>query len=147
MGTNRYLVIHGTANNREEAIRMCGDALHKEGLVGEQFGNLCVMREREFPTGLPTVIPTAIPHVKDDGILENSICFLKLENPVSFKRMDDDSMQIETDMIFNLAIKNPNEHLEALKNMMAFLDNEEALEKCRTLSDEELIDYLQKNIG
>ena len=88
---NRYLVIHGLARDRYEAITMCGEALYKEGLVSEQFGTLCVEREKNYPTGLPTEIPTAIPHAKDESITQNSVCFLKLDRPVSFKRMDDDT--------------------------------------------------------
>lgn len=144
---NRYIVIHGSAKDNEEAIRMCGDALYSAGLVSRQFGELCMKREREYPTGLPTEIPTAIPHAKDDGIVESSVCFLKLDEPVTFKRMDDDTLDVETDMIFNLAIKDPNEHLTALQNMMTFLNDSEALLKCKTLSGDELVDYLQKNIG
>ena len=49
---NRYLVIHGFARDRYEAITMCGEALYKEGLVSEQFGTLCVEREKNYPTGL-----------------------------------------------------------------------------------------------
>lgn len=144
---NRYIVINGSAGDREEAIRMCGEALYQAGLVSKQFGELCVNREKEYPTGLPTEIPTAIPHAKDEGITESSVCFLKLDKPVVFNRMDDDSQVVNTDMIFNLAIKDPNEHLKALQNMMSFLNDPEALLKCKTLSDGELIDYLQKNIG
>ena len=146
MGTNRYLIIRGSAKDRYEAISMCADALYKEGIVSSEFGKLCIIREEEYPTGLPTEVPTAIPHAKDN-ITENSICFLKLDKPVSFRRMDDDSQEINTDMIFNLAIKDPQEHLKALQNMMIFLNNSEALEKCRTLPDKELIEYLQENIG
>lgn len=144
---NRYIVINGSAEDREEAIRMCGEALYQAGLVSKQFGELCVNREREYPTGLPTEIPTAIPHAKDEGITESSVCFLKLDKPVVFNRMDDDSQVVNTDMIFNLAIKDPNEHLKVLQNMMSFLNDPEALLKCKALSDRELIDYLQKNIG
>lgn len=144
---NRYLVIHGSAKDREEAIRLCGAALQKEGIAGERFAELCIEREREYPTGLPTEIPTAIPHAKDDEITENCICFLRLDKPVTFRRMDDDLESVDTDMIFNLAIKDPNEHLQALQNMMEFLSDAEALKKCRTLPDMETIAYLQEHIG
>ncbi|MDD4369810.1 MAG: PTS sugar transporter subunit IIA [Anaerostipes sp.] len=142
----KYLAIHGSAKNSEEAIKLCGDTLYKAGIVSKEFGNLCVKREKEFPTGLPTEIPTAIPHVKDDGITQNAICFLKLDCPVSFRRLDDDRKEIETDMIFNLAIKDPNEHLTVLQNMMTFLNNSEVLVKCKMLSNEEIIVYLQEQL-
>ncbi|MGM9631193.1 PTS sugar transporter subunit IIA [Butyricicoccus sp.] len=147
MARNKYLVIHGSASSDQEAISLCGNALMEAGLVGKSFIEKCLERETEYPTGLPTDIPTAIPHCKDDSITENSICFLKLEQPVTFRRMDDDEESVETDMIFNMAIKDPNEHLEALQNLMEFLGDSEALEQCRALSDAEVVDYLQTHIG
>lgn len=144
---NQYIIIHGSASDREEAIRLCGNALYENGFVSRQFAQLCVNREKDYPTGLPTEIPTAIPHAKDDGITQNSICFLKLEKPVVFRRMDDDTEEIHTDMVFNLAVKDPTQHLEALQNMMAFLNDTEALQKCRELADDDLIRYLEEKIG
>lgn len=143
----KYLVIHGSAEDSEGAIRLCGDALYKAGIVMKDFGTLCVEREKDFPTGLPTKIPTAIPHVKAEGIKENAICFLKLNQPVVFRRLDDDTEKVETDMIFNLAIKNPDEHLSVLQNMMMFLNDPEVLLKCKELSDEETVVYLQERLG
>lgn len=143
----RYLVIHGTAANSEEAIKLCGDALYRAGIVGKNFGNLCVQREKDFPTGLPTEIPTAIPHVKSEGITQNAICLLKLNGPVTFKRLDDDTEEVKTDMIFNLAIKDANEHLTVLQNMMVFLNDPEVLTKCKDFSDEETAVYLQEQLG
>ena len=144
---SRYLVIRGDASDASEAIRLCGTALYEAGIVPANFAESCIEREKEFPTGLPTEIPTAIPHAKVEGIKENTICFLRLEKPVTFRRMDDDLEEIETDMIFNLAIKDPNEHLEVLQNMMLFLDDEESISKCRELPEEEVIAYLQEKIG
>lgn len=146
MGT-KYLVIQGTANNNEEAIRLCGEALHKAGIVGEDFAECCVKREKDYPTGLPTEIPTAIPHAKAAGIKENAICLLKLKSPVVFRRLDDDTEQVETDLIFNLAIKDPNEHLQVLQRMMEFLNNKEVLLKCKELSNEQTITYLTEQLG
>ena len=137
----KYLVIQGTANSSEEAITLCGEALHKAGIVGEDFGKACVEREKDYPTGLPTEIPTA------SGIKENAICLLKLESPVVFRRLDDDTEQVETDLIFNLAIKDPNEHLQVLQRMMEFLNNKEVLLKCKELSNEETVAYLTEQLG
>ena len=107
---------------------------------------ICAKRERDFPTGLPTEIPTAIPHVKDEGITENAICLLKLNHPVTFKRLDDDTEEVKTDMIFNLAIRDADEHLAVLQKMMAFLNNPEVLTKCKKLSNEETEVYLQEQL-
>lgn len=147
MARNKYLVIHGCASSDKEAISLCGNALLEAGLVGPSFIQKCLERETDYPTGLPTDIPTAIPHCKDESIMENSICFLKLEQPVTFRRMDDDEESVQTDMIFNMAIRNPNEHLEALQNLMEFLGDAETLEQCRQLSDEQMITFFEQHIG
>ena len=147
MSKNRYIVLHGTAADRIEAIGMCGKALCDAGYVAETFAVKCQEREKEFPTGLPTDYPVAIPHCKDDGIRENAICFLKLDKPVVFYRMDDDQEYVETDMIFNMAIKDPNAHLEALQNLMTFLGNADNLNKCRSLSDTEIVTFFEECIG
>ena len=44
----KYLVIQGTANSSEEAITLCGEALHKAGIVGEDFGKACVERRKRL---------------------------------------------------------------------------------------------------
>ncbi|MDY5497224.1 MAG: PTS sugar transporter subunit IIA [Anaerobutyricum sp.] len=147
MKNNKFIVIHGSANTCEEAILICGNALYKKGIVSEDFGKLCVEREKEYPTGLPTQIPTAIPHVKAEGISDNAICFLRLDKPVIFRRMDDDNEYVETDMIFNLAIKDPNEHLEVLQRMMKFLNNPEVLLQCKSLPDMEAEAFLQEKLN
>lgn len=147
MAENKYIVIRGKAENAEKAILMCGEALYKEGIVGPDFGKNCVIREKDFPTGLPTEIPAAIPHCQDNSVNSNAICVLRLEEPVEFRRMDDDEEKIMTDMIFNLAVLDADEHLEALQNLMAFLSDTGTFTLCRQKTDEELIMYLKEHIG
>lgn len=144
---NRYLVINGHAENAEEAICLCANALNAAGIVGSEFGTKCCLRERDYPTGLPTAIPVAIPHCKDDGITENAICLLRLDKPVTFYRMDDDEEKIATNLIFNLAVKNPNEHLAVLQSLMTFLNDAAEIENCLEMPESALIDYLGKKIG
>ena len=59
---------------------------------------------------------------------------MKLKNPVEFKRMDDSSESIRARLVFNLAIKGHNEHLDYLQNLIAFVMDEEKVKKCLSLS-------------
>ncbi len=43
------------------------------------FMNACIEREKEYPTGLPSEVPVAIPHSKVEGIKDNCVCFLRLK--------------------------------------------------------------------
>lgn len=141
------IVLRGTAASAEEAIALCGAALQREGIVQDTFAQKCIERERDYPTGLPTDIPVAIPHCKDDGIQANCICLLRLDAPVRFRRMDDDQESIETDLVFNLAIKDPDQHLAVLQRMMAFFGDTDAVEKCRRLSDADAAAFLSEHIS
>lgn len=143
----KYIAIEGNAENKEEAIKLCGKALIKEGVIGESFIENCITRELEYPTGLPTEIPVAIPHCKDDSVIENGVCFLRLEKPVMFYRMDDDQEYIETDMIFNLAIAGSGEHIDALGNLMRFIGDSKSIEVCRELDIKDIPKYLEEKLG
>lgn len=143
----KYIAIEGKAENKEEAIKLCGKALVAEGAVGKSFIENCIIRELEYPTGLPTDIPVAIPHCKDDSVIENSVCFLKLEKPVIFYRMDDDQEYIETDMIFNLAINGAGEHVDTLGNLMRFIGDSESIEVCYNLDIKDVPKYLEEKLG
>lgn len=130
---NTYLVVEGSAENWKEAIVLCGEYMMKNGSVEREFIDSCIEREMEYPTGLPSVIPVAIPHSKVKGIHENCICFLRLNKPVRFYRMDDSEEYVETRLVFNLAIKQAEEHLEFLQRLMQFVMNEQVISKCEKL--------------
>lgn len=145
--TNHYLAIEGEAKDWEEAIRLCGQAIADAGYADETFMNACIEREKEYPTGLPSEVPVAIPHSKVEGIKDNCLCFLRLKNPVTFYRMDSDEESIETTAVFNLAIKDGDQHLEFLQTLMQAVMNKEVVENCMTKELNEIPQYLQEQLG
>ena len=72
---------------------------------------------------------------------------MKLNNPVEFYRMDDSEEIINVKMIFNLAIKDPDKHLKILQKMMSVLTEEEVINQMIEMDNNELIDFLEKEIG
>ena len=124
MSSEKVIALQGRAGGREEAIRLCGQALCQAGIVKEAFIEDCIRREREYPTGICTDVPVAIPHCKSDAILQSGVCYLRLDQPVEFRRMDDDEETIMTRSIFNLAIT-AGDHLDFLQKMMSIVGDEE----------------------
>lgn len=114
----KYIAIEGNTTSRDEAIKLCGDALYQAGFVEKDFYIDCINRENEYPTGLDTKSPVAIPHCQSDLINTSGVCYLRLDQPVKFHRLDDDTQSIVTRHIFNLAIKNGDDHLAMLSAMM-----------------------------
>lgn len=143
---NLYLAAEGSAENWEGAIRLCGKHLMECGNVDQDFVEGCIEREKEYPTGLPSDIPVAIPHCRCGSVKENSICFLRLDKPVQFKRMDDDEEYVETRLIFNLAIKAADDHLAFLQKLMGFVMNEDALIKCSELPLSEIPAFIEAEL-
>jgi len=146
MGNSKTIGIQGEAKNWEEAIRLCGKALIENGCVDQGFVEGCINREKEYPTGLPSGIPVAIPHFQSPGIKENSICVLRLNEPTVFYRMDSSDEYIETKLIFNLAIKGSDNHLEYLQKLMTFLMDEDKLRICIEQPMEEVLQLIENDL-
>lgn len=144
---NYYLAIEGDAQNWEEAIMLCGKAIAQAGFADESFMRACIEREKEYPTGLPSEVPVAIPHSKVDGIKDNCVCFLRLKRPVIFQRMDSDEESIETKAVFNLAIKDGDQHLEFLQTLMQAVMDKEIVEYCMTKELSIIPGYLKEKLG
>lgn len=147
MGSIKVFAIEGCAKCDMDAIRLCATKLYDEGIVNDAFCGNCIEREKEFPTGLPSAIPVAMPHSAASGVNCDGICILRLAEPVSFRRMDDPDETVPACLVFNLAIADPKEHLAMLQNLMGVLMDEEKVEKLRACALDELSllldEYLQ----
>ena len=145
-GKNIYLAAEGRAKTWKEAIELCGKYMMEEGMVDFRFIDACIEREKEYPTGLPSVIPVAIPHSKAEGIKQNCVCFLRLDKPVRFYRMDDTDQYCDTKLIFNLAMRSSDGHLEFLQNLMKFVLNRDMLSKCSQMPLDKIPDFLEQEM-
>lgn len=145
-GEKKYIAIEADAKDWEEALNLCGNALVDNNCIGQGFTIACIEREKEFPTGLPTTIPVAIPHAASDEVKITSVCVLKLKNPVMFSRMDDSTKTINARLIFNLAIKGSSEHIEFLQKLIEFVMDEEKVKKCLDLSIKDIPAYLKATL-
>lgn len=130
-----FLAIEGDVASADEAILLCGHALESAGCVTSDFADECIKRELDYPTGLPTDIPVALPHCQSDAILRSTLCYLRLRNKVKFYRMDDDEDWILTRHVFNLAIL-PGNHLEFLSKTISLLQNEDVMRQLEVMDIE-----------
>lgn len=146
MSGKTYIAMEGHAADAEDAIRSCGNELIRNGCVGSGFLTACIDREKQFPTGLPTNIPVAIPHAASDEVFETSVCVLRLDEGVRFQRMDDPSAFVDAKLIFNLAIKGHDAHLDFLQKLIGFMMDENHLTRCMELPINEIPHYLEETI-
>lgn len=142
-----FLVFNGSALDNNEAIDKCVEKLVENGITDNLFSKLCIEREKEYPTGLPTEIPVALPHAYYENINKNCICVMRLNSPVKFKRMDDNSESVDAKIVFNLAIKDSNKHIKTLQNLMGLFSDGDSLKKILAMNEDNLIKYLEEKVG
>lgn len=139
------------AENSEQVIRELGKRVLAKGYIDEEFIENLLAREKEFPTGLETAYPIAIPHV--GGHCHKSfLAVAVLKNPVTFMAMDGTGKELPVRCVFLFGITDPEHQVEVLKKFIfAFreeenlkiiheaTDNNEALKILKTLLDDGLV--------
>ncbi|MBO4537942.1 MAG: PTS sugar transporter subunit IIA, partial [Erysipelotrichaceae bacterium] len=138
-------VIEGSPENWREAIEETSSVLFKHGNVTEDFYENCVERELEFPTGLNTLLPVAIPHTNADSVINTGVCLLRTDKPIVFNRMEDVEKQIEVQFVLNLAINSGGAQLKALQQVIKIFQDEDFKEKSMQMSIDELQELFSHN--
>ena len=101
-----HLVTHeleaDTAQQAFEKIAQWGDGT---GLFKSTWLEAVIKRESEFPTGLPTLIPVAIPHTDSVHVNADGVGFFKLKNPIEFGEMGSLDEKVQVKMTNTIKIK------------------------------------------
>lgn len=125
---NELILLDVKAENQFELLEKVADNLHQLGYVKESYKNAVIEREKIFATGLPTLMGgVAIPHTDIQHVEKPAISIARLEKPVKFIIMGDDSATVDVDLIFMLAMKEEHAQLELLQSLMGILQDEKAL--------------------
>ncbi|MPW26134.1 PTS sugar transporter subunit IIA [Alkalibaculum sp. M08DMB] len=137
------------ANDSEDAIKKVGKILFDQGYVKNTYINAVVDREKVFPTGLKLKSTSvAMPHTDSVHVNEPAICVARLNKPVTFCHMGSADNYIQVELIFMMAITDPNKQLDTLKRMMSvFQDDEAALEFTNARDNDELYRIAKKYLN
>lgn len=132
------------ADDWQEILKILSDHLNDSGYVKDTFYNALVEREKKFPTGLPTDgIKVAIPHADPIHVNKNAIAIAILDKPVKFREMGKFEGSVDCELVFMLAIKNPDEQLKVLQNFMdIFMDSKLLLKIKNAKTKKDIIDLI-----
>lgn len=122
-----------------DAIALAAIPLLKQGFVTEDFVDAAVERERTFPTGLPTKIGVALPHTEAKYVQKESISIVTLKNTIVFAGMGNPKESIPVQIIFLLAINNPEKQLGVLQTIITIIQNEKVLQKIKNAKEPKTI--------
>lgn len=148
--TFRNLILRDVeAANAEEAIRKVGQRFYDEGFVKDTYIDAVVAREKNYATGLQLAdIAVAMPHTDPQHVNRPGVCIAQLKHPVGFEHMGDPDTKVQAEMLFMMAIKNPDEQVELLQKVLGVFQQPEVVAAFRAAKNEdELFEAAQKYIG
>ena len=140
------IVINGSVTSWEEAIRLTARSLYNENFVTEEFADKCIEREMQFPTGLETLLPVAIPHTDAEFVKKSAICVLKLEDSIMFNNMEDINKQVKVQFVMNLALSKDDSQVEVLKKIIHLFQEEDYVERIVDFTPFQLQDFFDYHL-
>ena len=139
-----HIQINGIVRDQFEAIALAAEPLLGDGSITEDFIEAAVERERVFPTGLPTKIGVALPHTEAKYVLKESVSIVTLKNTVVFAGMGNPKESIPVNIVFLLAIQDPQKQLGVLQTIVTIIQNEKVLHKIKDAKEAKTIYNLIK---
>lgn len=131
------LIICGVdAADAEDAIRQVGRLLYQKGFVKETYIDAVAAREKEYPTGLQLKnMAVAMPHTAGVHVNTPAVCVAKLAHPVVFAHMGDPETKVQAELLFMMAIQNPDAQIETLQKVMKVFTDEAAVAEFKAADD------------
>lgn len=122
--------LHLVCDSQEQLFDLMYEEAFKKGYVSESF--LVKIKEREavFPTGLSmNNYNVAIPHTDPECVFEQFIGVITLEKPVPFRLMDDNTQEVDVNVVLMLGLNQPHSQLAVLQQLMQVIQDENNLEQ------------------
>ena len=119
------------ASDPQNAIAQLGSLLVDAGYASKDYVDGVLEREQSYPTGIEfPLCGVAMPHGEPEGVLGAAIAIGRCAEPVSFKRMDEFSQDVDVSIIAMLAVSDPAGHLDVLGKLIGVFSDEES---CRSI--------------
>ncbi|MDR2156954.1 MAG: PTS sugar transporter subunit IIA [Clostridiales Family XIII bacterium] len=118
---DKLICIGLEAADRTDLLRQMVARLVSGNYVTEDFLRDIEAREVEYPTGLRienAPYAFAIPHAHSACVLKDGICAATLKTPIEFGRMDEPELTVGASIVFMLAAKDSDLHLELLSDIV-----------------------------
>jgi PTS system galactitol-specific IIA component len=101
-----------------------------KGYVKQTFIHAIKEREKKFPTGLQTRdVNVALPHTDAEHVIKSAILVSVLKKPIEFGLMEDNKKRVPVNIVFMLAVHNPENQLLLLQKLVNLFQEEGMLKK------------------
>ncbi len=134
------IILNKKVLNREEAIRLAAKPLLDNGDIKEEYVDDIINKMEELGPYMAIMPSVVIAHSRPGELVERDcISMMTLDEPVYFGNEDNDPIEI----IFVIAAKENNSHLDVLQDLARVLIDEEAVNKIKEANNsKEVLDIL-----
>lgn len=136
-----FIKVTKNVKNFEEAVRSAGEILLDNGMIKESYIEkmIEVAKTQKYIVIAPHI---AMPHARpEDGVIKNGMSMLYLKEGVDFGHSTHDPVKV----VFALAGKSHDSHLELLSKLCEVLDDEVFVKNLlNAQSKEQIIGLLSK---
>lgn len=109
----------------DELFEEIGGEIFARGYGTVQFVEKLKEREENFPTGLNLGnYGVAIPHTDPEFVTQQFISVATLNEPVTFKSMENIDVEVPVRLVFILGLKKAENQLVVLQKLMKVIQNE-----------------------
>lgn len=125
------------AEDAPAALRGLSVRLREIGAVTDSFEAAVLLREEKHPTGLPTIVPAAIPHTDPEHVITPGFAVAVPKHPVAFGEIGSSGDRtIWAELIIMLVLADATSQLAALQNLVARLQEPDAVRHLLAASDD-----------
>lgn len=136
------IILNKNVLNREEAIRLATKPLLERGDIKEEYVDDILSKLEELGPYMAIMPGVVIAHSRPGAYVEKEcMSMMTLDKPVEFGHDANDPIEI----IFVIAAKENNSHLDALQDLARILIDDEAVSKIkRATRVEEVLELFNK---
>ena len=132
--------------SQRELFEYVSDILEEENYTEDTFFEAIMEREKVFPTGLQTdMVNLAIPHTDVIHVKRPFIFVVTLNKPIKFVQMGTFDEWVDIDTVFVLGIKEPQEQVGLLSNIMTQFRNKYFIDAFNSMVNISKMEELLKN--
>ena len=145
--TNELVLLESTSQTKEEVIHEMVDAFYIAGRTEDRYRLEEALWAREAMSSTGLGYGFAIPHCKTDAVAVNSICVLRLKQPIDWDCVHGERVR----MVVLLALRDSevaNTHMQVFSSLARKLINDDFQQQLlRIETADELTSYLADQLG
>ena len=135
---NGQIQVVESAENWEKAVETAAQPLIKNGKIKYGYVENIIKNIKELGPYIILLPVVAMPHARpDENVIESSLSLLKINKGVSFSEDTED-----VKLMFVLAAKDSNSHIDIIEQLTELLGDDEKIEKLMNAETVEEVENL-----